>query len=212
MNRNIYISNMQLFEKSFPGISEIIENCRNSIEKETEVYFEQAADGNKIIKVKKEDRQLYFSGKREPADKARIEIEKWGKIDKHAVVFVTGLGDIAFLKQLVIKIVPSIQLVIYEPSLNVFFKVIENIDLSFLFEDRIPALIVDGLNGEEKKAILEKLVTLANIEFIKHYENRSCASSLFSTGYRFYETFRKNGRRCDSRQKYRNQIFCCRNG
>ena len=35
---------MQLFEKSFPGISEIIENCRNSIEKETEVYFEQAAD------------------------------------------------------------------------------------------------------------------------------------------------------------------------
>ena len=44
MNRNIYISNMQLFEKSFPGISEIIENCRNSIEKETEVYFEQAAD------------------------------------------------------------------------------------------------------------------------------------------------------------------------
>ncbi|MFR6526968.1 MAG: motility associated factor glycosyltransferase family protein [Roseburia inulinivorans] len=179
MNRNIYISNMQLFEKSFPGISEIIENCRNSIEKETEVYFEQAADGNKIIKVKKEDRQLYFSGKREPADKARIEIEKWGKIDKHAVVFVTGLGDIAFLKQLVIKIVPSIQLVIYEPSLNVFFKVIENIDLSFLFEDRIPALIVDGLNGEEKKAILEKLVTLANIEFIKHYENRSCAA-LFS--------------------------------
>ena len=89
--------------------------------KETEVYFEQAADGNKIIKVKKEDRQLYFSGKREPADKARIEIEKWGKIDRHAVVFVTGLGDIAFLKQLVIKIVPSIQLVIYEPSLNVFF-------------------------------------------------------------------------------------------
>ena len=98
MNRNIYKSNMQLFEKSFPGISEIIENCRNSIEKETEVYFEQAADGNKIIKVKKEDRQLYFSGKREPADKARIEIEKWGKIDRHAVVFVTGLGDIAFLK------------------------------------------------------------------------------------------------------------------
>ena len=119
MNRNIYKSNIQLFEKSFPGISEIIENCRNSIEKETEVYFEQAADGNK---VKKEDRQLYFSGKREPADKARIEIEKWGKIDKHAVVFVTGLGDITFLKQLVVKIVPSIQLVIYEPSLNVFLK------------------------------------------------------------------------------------------
>ena len=42
MNRNIYKSNIQLFEKSFPGISEIIENCRNSIEKETEVYFEQA--------------------------------------------------------------------------------------------------------------------------------------------------------------------------
>ena len=64
MNRNIYKSNIQLFEKSFPGISKIIENRRNSIEKETEVYFEQAADGNKIIKVKKEDRQLYFSGKR----------------------------------------------------------------------------------------------------------------------------------------------------
>ena len=179
MNRDIYKSNMQLFEKGFPGISEIIENARNRVEKEIEVCLEQAVDGSEIIKVKKEDRELYFSGKREPADKARIEIEKWGEIDKHAVIFVTGLADIAFLKQLVFKIDPSIQIVIYEPSLNVFFKVIENIELSFLFVDRIPALIVDGLNGEEKRGVIEKLVTLSNIEFIKHYENRSC-SALFS--------------------------------
>ena len=179
MNRNIYKSNMQLFEKSFPGIGEIIENSKNKVEKNLDVYLERAADGCNIIKVKQEDRELYYSGKREPTDKARVEIEKWGKIDKHAVIFLIGLGDLAFLKQLVRTIDTSIQLVIYEPSLNVFFEVIENIDLSFLFEDRIPALIVDGLNGEEKKAIVKKLVTLANIEFIRHYENRSC-SAFFS--------------------------------
>ena len=60
------------------------------------------------------------------------ELSKRDNAQKTSDEFVQ-FYDIAFLKQLVIKIVPSIQLVIYEPSLNVFFKVIENIDLSFLF-------------------------------------------------------------------------------
>ena len=47
----------------------------------------------------------------------------------------------------------------------------ENINLAFLFENRIPALIIDGMNGEEKRGIIDKLLGLSNIEYIKHYEN-----------------------------------------
>lgn len=47
----------------------------------------------------------------------------------------------------------------------------ENINLTFLFENRIPALIIDGMNGEEKRGIIDKLLGLSNIEYIKHYEN-----------------------------------------
>mgnify|MGYP002233075702 FL=1 len=63
------------------------------------------------------------------------------------------------------------QIVIYEPSLTIFFEIMENINLAFLFENRIPALIIDGMNGEEKRGIIDKLLGLSNIEYIKHYEN-----------------------------------------
>lgn len=79
MNRNIYKSNMQLFEKSFPGISEIIENCRNSIEKETEVYFEQAADGNKIIKVKKKIGNYILVGRENQLTKRGSKLKNGGR-------------------------------------------------------------------------------------------------------------------------------------
>ena len=180
MNKVIYETNIKMFEKSFPGIGKLIDKSRNKMDGGLEVYLEQAADGNNIIKVKKEDRELYFNGKREPADKVRIELEKWGKIDKHAVIFVTGLGDITFLKKLLSVVETSTQIVIYEPSINIFYKVFDNIDLSFLFADRIPALIVDGLNEDEKSGVIGNLVTLSNIEFIKHYENRNYVE-LFSS-------------------------------
>lgn len=171
MNKEIYESNMRVFEKSFPGICEIINQSRDKIENNIEVFFEKAADESDIIKIKKGDRELYINGKREPADKVRIQFEKWGKVDKHAVIFATGLADITFLKQLVLMVEPSVQIVIYEPSLTIFFEIMENINLAFLFENRIPALIIDGMNGEEKRGIIDKLLGLSNIEYIKHYEN-----------------------------------------
>lgn len=122
MNKEIYESNMRVFEKSFPGICEIINQSRDKIENDIEVFFEKAADESDIIKIKKGDRELYINGKREPADKVRIQFEKWGKVDKHAVIFATGLADITFLKQLVLMVEPSVQIVIYEPSLTIFLR------------------------------------------------------------------------------------------
>ena len=53
MNKEIYESNMRVFEKSFPGICEIINQSRDKIENNIEVFFEKAADESDIIKIKK---------------------------------------------------------------------------------------------------------------------------------------------------------------
>lgn len=53
MNKEIYESNMRVFEKSFPGICEIINQSRDKIENNIEVFFEKAADESDIIKIKR---------------------------------------------------------------------------------------------------------------------------------------------------------------
>ena len=60
MNKVIYETNIKMFEKSFPGIGKLIDKSRNKMDGGLEVYLEQAADGNNIIKVKKEGFKYYL--------------------------------------------------------------------------------------------------------------------------------------------------------
>lgn len=53
MNKEIYESNMRVFEKSFPGICEIINQSRDKIENNIEVFFEKRLMKAIFIKIKK---------------------------------------------------------------------------------------------------------------------------------------------------------------
>ncbi len=166
MGKDIYEKNLTAMEKWYPSFADLIrkgEYERDCIEIKAEYSWDKAL----IFKVKKGNRSLYLNGKRNAREPVEIWSERIGKIHKYAPVFLLGLGSGRYLKRLLEDSDKTVAVVAYEPSLSIFLKMLEEEDLSEKILERPIAFIVEGLNGAEFKPVVEKLVSLETLEFLK---------------------------------------------
>lgn len=169
MNNNIiYDRNMEALKKRYEGLAYIIENKQYE-ENEIKINFEDAKDGTKIIFIEKDNRKLYLNGKYEPKKFIQQEVEELGDINYMAPIFVVGLGNAIFIKEILKKTEKTVNIAIYEPSLSLFLKLLQEIDIVELFENRPIGFIIDGLNEEETTIIIEKYLVFNNLPFLKKY-------------------------------------------
>lgn len=169
MNNNIiYDRNMEALKKRYEGLAYIIENKQYK-ENEVKINFEDAKDGTKIISIEKNNRKLYLNGKYEPKKFIQQEIEKLGDINYMAPIFIVGLGNTVFIKEILKKTEKTVNIAIYEPSISLFLKLLQEIDIVELFENRPIGFIIDGLNEEETTTIIEKYLVFNNLPFLKKY-------------------------------------------
>ncbi len=171
MSNIIYDKNMKALKERYKGLAYIIENKQYKEDKENkiEVNFEYAKDGTKIISIEKDKRKLYLNGKYAPKKFIEHEIEKLGKINYMAPIFIVGLGNALFIKEILKKTEKTVNIAVYEPSLYAFLKVLQEIDITDLFEDRPIGFIIEGLNEEEIGDIVDKYIVFNNLPFLKEY-------------------------------------------
>lgn len=169
MNNNIiYDRNMEALKKRYEGLAYIIEDKQYK-ENGVKINFEDAKDGTKIISIEKNNRKLYLNGKYEPKKFIQQEIEKLGDINYMAPIFIVGLGNTVFIKEILKKTEKTVNIAIYEPSISLFLKLLQEIDIVELFENRPIGFIIDGLNEEETTTIIEKYLVFNNLPFLKKY-------------------------------------------
>lgn len=173
MDREIYEKNMAAMQKRFPGLEQLVEEKRYQIDEEMDIFYEQAVDGSDILRVRKNGRMLCLNGKREPMAVAEREMERWGKLNRQTPIFMTGMGDIVFLRKLLEKTEKTINIMVYEPSVRIFLFLLENVDITEYFENRAVGFIIQGINEKELTSVIKSYVTMANIEFLKNYVNLS---------------------------------------
>lgn len=169
MSNAVYNKNMQALEERFDGLAYLIKEKKYSIDNKIDVECSLAEDGQKIIKVRLADRVLYLEGKYEPEKAIDKEIKKMEKVNYIAPIFVIGIGNALYIKKLLQMTKETVRITVYEPSLSIFLKVMEEIDITELFQNRAIGLIIEELNGEEKEEIINSFVTFSNISFLKRY-------------------------------------------
>ncbi|MDD7642135.1 MAG: DUF115 domain-containing protein [bacterium] len=169
MNPEIYKKNMDALRKRFPGVVEVIEKKMYEGAGKVHVSVEYAQDESPILLVEKDQRQLYLSGKREPRQTAARVIERWGKLNHATPIYVVGMGNVAFMTELLEQTDPGINIMVYEPSIDIFLTLLQEADISVYFKNRALGLVVNGLNEEEMDGIIQAFINLANVGFLKHY-------------------------------------------
>lgn len=166
MGEKFFEKNLKAMEKWYPSFADLIRE--EKYEKDClEIKAEQSLDEELIFKVEKEGRILYLNGRRNVREPIEIWSQRIGKIHKYAPVFLLGAGSGKYLKRLVEDTDQTVAVAVYEPSISIFLRMLKEEDLSKEIEDRPIAFVVEGLNGTELGPVIEKLISLENVEFLK---------------------------------------------
>lgn len=129
------------------------------------VEIEIALDGSKIINIMRNNYKWYFNSRFEPIQVAKQWIDNLGKIEAIATIVIFGLGNGLILKELLQQTGENVVFIIFEPSIDIFMKMMGEIDLSFL--EKRAFLLVEGINDSYFEAVFEAFVTYENMSVCK---------------------------------------------
>lgn len=171
MSENLRSSNLKILEKRFPGICKIIHQKRDELLKQEAVHIteETAFTGESILIAESAKQRLYLAGRRNPCAHPANQISVLGKIYPNAPVFIVGIGNIHYLKELEKAADKSAILMIYEPLFSIFDKQLDRINFEELFNKRTVALIVEGINEHEAERMMQTMLQGDKIPLMKYF-------------------------------------------
>lgn len=170
MNESIYEKNLKKIQQKFESWADFITGGMCKKNPHIRVESDTAMDGSRIFRVSNEGQVLYLNGKYHPSHAAKDWFESIGKIEAFATVIIVGIHDGVHIRNILEKVEPNTNILIYEPSVEVFLKALEEVDLTFLFENNIPVgIVVDGINEKELEIYLNTMITYDSMTKLKVY-------------------------------------------
>ena len=173
----LYEKNLKTLDKYYPQMSKLIQEAQNDLQEEIRITESRSDDGEIVLKIEKENRTLYLGGKRSAKEPAEMWVKTLGKLQRNALVLMVGVGNPAYLKELVEQTENRISIIVYEPSLHIFLKFLEMVDLECWMEKHLIIFWVEGLedmDAEHMKGILRNVLK---------YERLNCSKTLILPNY-----------------------------
>lgn len=165
----IFEENLKTLSSYYPQMDELIGEAKEKFEPELEIIEEAAYDGERIIKVTKENRTCYLNGKRNPEEPAKIWVETLGELAANSPIFIMGLGNPAYLQELVEHAKDRLAIFVYEPSFQIFLDFLEHVPLKRWMEKHLIVFWVKGIEGMDDKAMGGMVERILRYETISHY-------------------------------------------
>lgn len=168
MSNEIWEKNLAAMDKQYPVFADMLRNGEYTKD-ETEVLIEQSWDKETIFRVQKEGQLLYLGAKRDAKHPVTVWAERLGEIHKYAAIFLFGVGNGAYLKAAVEKCPKEANIIVYEPSMNIFLTLLQEIDLSKELEKLPIGFVIEGLNETEFPQVMANALVLENLDHMKIY-------------------------------------------
>lgn len=168
MNKGIYESNMEALKKKYPVWAVFLENKRKK--RNFDVVPEKSLMGDTILKIKKDGRELYLNGKYAPSAVTDRWFEKQETIEEYAPIVIVGISNGEHIRRIMERVPETCNILVYEPSFELFRRAVQEVDLSFLFQPDIPVgIMVEGLNEHERDAYFHLFISYDNMTSLHYY-------------------------------------------
>lgn len=170
MNKLIYEKNMEALKGKYPVWAAILESVKRK-KRNFDVKTEQNLMGDTtILKVTQEGKTLYLNGKYAPSAVIERWFEKQGKIEEYAPIVIVGVSNGEHIRQIIERAPKTSNILIYEPSFEIFRRAMQEVDLSFIFQPDIPVgIIVEEMNQEELEAYFHLFISYDNMALLRYY-------------------------------------------
>lgn len=169
MNRPVYEKNISALRKKYPAWANIIEEKKRK-KRNFDVIVEQSMMDDTILKVNQEGRILYLNGRYAPTAVVERWLEKQGNIEEYAPIVIIGISNGYHIRRIIETVPKTSNILIYEPSFEIFRRAMEEVDLSFLFKPDAPiGIVVEGINENEIDPFLSLMISYDNMTSLKYY-------------------------------------------
>ena len=132
MNRPVYEKNMEALRQKYPVWAAMLENQKRK-KRNFDVIAEQSLLGDTILKVNQNGRVLYLNGKYAPSAVVERWLQQQGKVEEYTPVVILGISNGYHIRRIMESVPKTSNILIYEPSFELFRRAMEEVDLSFLF-------------------------------------------------------------------------------
>jgi len=169
MNKEIWEKNMRALTRKYPVWAGMMLEIKRK-KRNFDVIPEESMMGDTILKVNDAGKVRYLNGKYAPATAVERWIEQQGKIEEYAPVVIVGVSNGQHIKRIMESVPKTSNILLYEPSLEVFRRALEEVDISFLFQMDIPVgIVVNGINENELPVYYHTFITYDNMSSLKLY-------------------------------------------
>lgn len=169
MNKLVYEKNMEALEQKYPVWAEIIRSNKRK-KRNFDVIIEKSYTDEPIMQVNDHGKILYLNGKYAPSAVADQWLQQQEEIDKFASIIIVGISNGVHIKKIMESVPKTVNIMIYEPSYEIFRRAIEEVDLSFIFQPDIPVgIVVEEINGFEIERYFRYFITYDNMVSLKIY-------------------------------------------
>lgn len=191
MNRLIYEKNINALRQKYPVWADVVEKKRKK--RNFDVITEESLMGDTILKVSQNGKILYLNGKYAPSAKIERWLEQQGKIEEYAPVIIIGISNGYHIQRIMQAVPRTSNILVYEPSFELFRRTLEEVDLSFLFEMHVPVgIVVEGMNEDELEAYFGLMISYDNMTSLKCYTSGNYAKLFPEQLEKFIKVLKKH--------------------
>ena len=155
----LYEKNMECLKQMRP---EMHEKLKSHITDTQSILCGDALDGEKFLAVSKDNEIIPLNSTYHPSHEAERYVAQYDELSAETVLFMYGFSNGFIIRKALEKNCPVQSCIVYEPSVEIFVKVLEEYDVTDLIRNAELLIFIRKINDE----LLEK--TLYDI---KNYRN-----------------------------------------
>ena len=162
---NLYEKNIKLLTQYYPGMDINLKNAKE--QEDISVQEKLSKDGEKILKITKKGHSCYLAGKRNAKEPPHEWFKEQGELSENYIYIFMGIGNVGYLRELIENVKVHLNIIIYEPSIQIFKKAMESIDLSKGMENHLIVFWIEGVGEmtlDKMDTILEKVIKLERLD------------------------------------------------
>lgn len=160
--------NVKVLETCYPGMALDIERAVEQSDEKIEEQISQ--DGERILQIVKEGKKFYLGGKRSAKQPPHEWLLDQGELPEGFTFIMFGMGNILYLKELIEHVNVRLNIVVYEPSICIFKKCLDMIDLDQGMQKHLIIFWVEGLGEMTLDAIKPILTPLMEVNRLSYVQ------------------------------------------
>ncbi len=189
---------MTIYEKNLLALQEVRQDFYDKVKKELnrntdlykKIYTGNALDGDKFLVIMDGDVLIPLASTYSPIHEAERYALQYEENWEVQTLLLFGFGNPAIIRQILSDACPINRCIVYEPSFDIFQKVLEEYEIEDLLHDPRLTIMVKGVNGEELE---EELYSILNYETWRYFYLSSLTNyeKLFENEYKEVQVIAK---------------------